>query len=486
MGSFFKGYFSSRRAEQSPDSKKTAVPAATAPESSAAGARRPPDADSLHSNDPLVRNESRAAEKTGQEARLTKRQKLKRHWKRFWVFYVIGLVIFLAIFLPVLLTSMKSFLVIIPAIIQKLMNEASLPINGDTLALHSPDELKVSIKTTVAMPAGIVASLDPITLQLYNSKTTAFSPFMAVDLPKQHLDGPTDIDAPESIVRISNKTELTSWLRYVVRDPTVDLSLRGDSHINLGAIRSAVHLEKTTPVRALNHLRGFGVPSIRLVVPPEPDGANVRGQLLFPNHTPLHLGLGNLTFNMWSGPVRLGTVDVHDVLAAPGDNLFDFRGVLLLRDLLPNLGAILASQASALGRGSIVLGVSGNSTVVNGRHVAFFEEVLNRERFETELSVVSVAMQVLGGLIDPAASNGTSALLDTVSAVLGNKTLIDGIVDKLNASRVVDRLNSTADPVAIPGNLLKRVQRELTRTALKSVVRELRGGRSKPLWSPTR
>ncbi|KAI6375539.1 hypothetical protein MCOR31_002208, partial [Pyricularia oryzae] len=56
----------------------------------------------------------------------------------------------------------------------------------------------------------------------------------------------------------------------------------------------------------------------------------------------------------------------------------------------------------------------------------------------------------------------------------------------LNASRVVDRLNSTADPVAIPGNLLKRVQRELTRTALKSVVRELRGGRSKPLWSPTR
>lgn len=102
MGSFFKGYFSSRRAEQSPDGKKTAVPAATAPESSAAGARRPPDADSLHSNDPLVRNEPRAAEKTGQGGRLTKRQKLKRHWKRFWVFYVIGLVIFLAIFLPVL------------------------------------------------------------------------------------------------------------------------------------------------------------------------------------------------------------------------------------------------------------------------------------------------------------------------------------------------------------------------------------------------
>ncbi|TLD11733.1 hypothetical protein PspLS_11808 [Pyricularia sp. CBS 133598] len=480
MGSFFKGYFSSRGADQGSEGKQTAAaPAGTAPESSAAGARRPPDADSLHSNDPLVRNESRAAEKTGQGERLTKREKLKRHWKRFWVFYIIGLVIFLAIFLPVF------FLVIIPAIIQRLMNEASLPINGGTLALHSPDELKVSIKTTVAMPAGIVASLDPITLQLYNSNTTTFSPFMAVDLPKQHLDGPTNIDAPESIVRISNKTELTNWLRYVIRDPIVDLSLRGDSHINLGAIKSSVHLEKTTPIRALNHLRGFGVPNIRLVVPPEADGANVRGQLLFPNHTPLHLGLGNLTFNMWSGPVMLGTVEVHNMLAAPGDNIFDFRGVLLLHDLLPNIGAILASQASALGRGNIVLGVSGNSTMVNGEHIAFFEEVLNKERFETELSVVSVVMQVLGGLIDPASNNGTSALLDTISGVLGNKTLMDGIVDKLNASHVVDRLNSTADPVAIPSNLLKRVQRELTRTALKSVVRDFRNGRSKPLWSPT-
>ncbi|KAI6354769.1 hypothetical protein MCOR25_008456 [Pyricularia grisea] len=480
MDSFFKWYLSSRGAGQSSDSKKSAAaPAATSPESSTTGARRAPDADSLRSNGPLVRRVSSPAEKAGQGEIITKREKFKRHWKRFWVFYAIGLVIFLAIFLPVF------FLVIIPAIIQRLMNEASLPINGGTLALHSADELKVSIKTTVAMPAGIVASLDPITLQLYNSNTTTFSPFMAVDLPKQHLDGPTDIDAPESIVRISNKSELTNWLRFVVREPMVDLSLRGDSHINLGAIRSSVHLEKTTPIRALNHLSGFDVPNIRLVVPPEADGTNVRGQLLFPNHTPLHLGLGNLTFNMWSGPVMLGTVEVHNVLAVPGDNFFDFRGVLFLHDLLPNIGAILASQASALGRGNIVLGVSGNSTMVNGEHVAFFEEVLNKERFETELSVVSVLMQVLGGLIDRAGNNGTSALLDTISRVLGNKTLMDGIVDKLNASRVVDRLNSTADHVAIPGNLLKRVQRELTRTALKSVVRDFRGGRSKTLWSAT-
>ncbi|TLS21609.1 uncharacterized protein PpBr36_09607 [Pyricularia pennisetigena] len=59
--------------------------------------------------------------------------------------------------------------------------------------------------------------------------------------------------------------------------------------------------------------------------------------------------------------------------------------------------------------------------------------------------------------------------------------LMDGIVDKLNASRVVDRSNSTADTVAIPRNLLKRVQHELTTTALKSVVRDLTSGRSTTL-----
>ncbi|KAI1857642.1 hypothetical protein JX265_011057 [Neoarthrinium moseri] len=357
---------------------------------------------------------------------LTKKQKVKRHCGRFKWWYLAGFIIFNAIFLPIL------FLVILPAIVQRIVDDQSMPVKGGAFVANSPTELTVSLETSLNTP--LPARIDPLTLFLYNKGTPEFSPFLNLTLPEQYLKGDTPIIVTNQTVTITNDTELISWFDNVFNLPQVDLSVRGDSTVHLGALHSNAHIDKTISVQSLNQLNGFGIIDLRLVMPPDENGNNIKGTLNLPNWGSLTLGLGNISLNLMSGDVRLGLLTVYDVVIPPGNNTRSFDGQLYLNELAQNFGEILASQADALNDGKIQIDATGNATMVNGQHIPFVEAILNKKRVTSYVPVTKLLSDVVNSI---AGSDGDASLVDILGEVFGNTTLIDQIANRFNKNGTV-------------------------------------------------
>ncbi|KAI1111578.1 hypothetical protein F5Y14DRAFT_307964 [Nemania sp. NC0429] len=356
-------------------------------------------------------------QETAAAAPLTKRQKVKRHCGRFkWWYLGVGLVL-LIILLPLLFTE------IIPAITQDIVSSQGLPIMGGEFHALSPTELSVSLQTQLDTP--LAADLDPTTLSIYNKETPDFSPFISVVLPKLHVNHKTPVVITNQTVKVTNETELVKWFDQVFDLPKVGLSVKGKPTVHLGALKMTTSLDKTIETKSLNGLNGFGIASLRLVYPPLDNGTNIKGTVNLPNAGVLTLGLGNLTLNLFSGDIKLGFVNIYDVVLPPGNNTRYFDGQLYLKELLPNLGAILDSQSAPLAAGNIELRASGNATMVNGMHIGYVEKVLNKKN----LIATVPAITLLGDVIGSFTGNGSASLSDLLGDTFGNSTFIEGLLD---------------------------------------------------------
>jgi hypothetical protein len=329
-----------------------------------------------------------------------------------------------------------SFLLILPAIVQDIVNNQSLPVNGGSFIALSPNTLNVSIESGLNTP--LPATLDPLTLFLYNKDTPEFSPFLNVTIPQMAVSHQTAINVVNQSVTITNETELVTWFNKVFDQTETDLSARGDTTVHLGALHSKVHLDKTMTIPTLNDLTGFGIINLQLVLPPEPDGTNIRGTLNLPNWSKLTIGLGNVTLDILSGDFPLGFATVWDVVLPPGNTTFDFFGTLYLNDILSNLGTILTTQAPYLQTGNIGLTATGNSTIINGEHIGFVEQILNNKQITSEMPILGLVTQVLGGLLG---SNNTGGLVTVVEDMINNATFVEEVIGKLNGSGIAQTLN---------------------------------------------
>lgn len=135
---------------------------------------------------------------------------------------------------------------------------------------------------------------------------------------------------------------------------------------------------------------------------PEDDGSNLLAELTIPNHSIVSFELGNETLNIL-GPDKLilGNGTIENVYIKPGNNTFNARGYLDLRTLLLNLQSIIAYQATALAEGNLQLGASGNSTIYNGEHIDYYEEILNELELTGTVPLISILAnsfsQFIGG-----------------------------------------------------------------------------------------
>ncbi|KAI1805105.1 hypothetical protein F4811DRAFT_561382 [Daldinia bambusicola] len=368
-------------------------------------------------------SDDHVTEKTPVAAPLTKKQKFKRHCGRFWWWYLIGLVIFLAIFLPIL------FLVIIPAIVQRILSDQTMPVTGGAFIALTPEKLNISITTSLDTP--LPADIDPVTLFMYNHETPEFSPFVNVTLPPLHIDGETEIVLTDQTVTITNETELVSWFSNVFDQPKVTLSTRGDAKIHLGALHSDGHIDKTVEVNSLNKLSGFAIEHMQLLYPALENGTNIQGSLNLPNWGALTLGIGNLSLNLMAGDLRIGLITIYEVLLPPGNNSRYFNGELYLDVLMQNLGTVLSTQSDPLNDGNIQIDATGNATVVNGQHIRFIEAVLNHRRVTSTIPVT----KLMGDLIGSFTNGSQVSIPDVLDDVFGNSTLIQEVLSHWNSTR---------------------------------------------------
>lgn len=320
------------------------------------------------------------------------------------------------------------FLVIIPAIVQRILDNQTMPVTGGAFVAITPEKLNISITTSLDTP--LPADIDPVTLFMYNHETPAFSPFANITLPPLHIDGETEIVLTDQTVTITNETELITWFGNVFDQPKVALSTRGDSKIHLGALHSNGHIDKTVEVDSLNKLSGFAIEHMQLLYPALDNGTNIQGTLNLPNWGALTLGIGNLSLNLMAGDLRIGLITIYEVLLPPGNNSRYFNGELYLDVLIQNIGTILSTQSDALNDGNIQIDAVGNATVVNGQHIRFIEAVLNHRRVTSTIPVT----KLMGDLVSSFTNGSQVNIPGLLDDVFGNSTLIQEVLSHWNTT----------------------------------------------------
>ena len=120
---------------------------------------------------------------------------------------------------------------------------------------------------------------------------------------------------------------------------------------------------------------------------------------------------------MESAGLRIGAATIHDVLLKPGNNSVSLRGRLDINAVKENLAEVMASQSSALRSGDLEISASGNSTVYNGVHIKYYEDVLNNLTLTTRVPIVQILTGTLQGMVD-----GDSNLSSTLRNITNGTT----------------------------------------------------------------
>ncbi|RDW66470.1 hypothetical protein BP6252_10105 [Coleophoma cylindrospora] len=329
----------------------------------------------------------------------TKWTRLKQHTRRYWYWYLLGLVLFLALFLVLI------FIVIIPVIIQRIVNDTKLPIHSAILLNPHPNSVQMSINSSIKIAKGFSARLNPMNLSLTRPGSTIA--YTQVSLPELHIKGNTTISVQNQTTPVMNMTAWVEFLQSAVYSDQFALAVRGQTNAYLGKIRAHVSLNKNVELRGLNKLNGFSLATTQLVVPSDPDGTNLLGTAIIPNHSVVSFEMGNLTLNLMLGGIVVGSASINDVFISPGNNTVPIRASVEFSKVLANARTILASQASSIKEGYITIQASGNSTVYNGEHIYYYEQVLNPLNITVMLPLKTLLVGILQGL------GNTSNVLDS-------------------------------------------------------------------------
>jgi hypothetical protein len=120
------------------------------------------------------------------------------------------------------------------------------------------------------------------------------------------------------------------------------------------------------------------------------------------------------------GDLNIGYGTLYNVVLYPGNNTLPFTGNLNLQTLIQNIVPIIESESSALLDGNLELSASGNSTIYDGYHIPYYEDILNNLTLSGEVPIMTLLEDTLGSFLNSSAGTLSSLLgkLNT-TALLG-------------------------------------------------------------------
>ncbi|WPH01521.1 Hypothetical protein R9X50_00436700 [Acrodontium crateriforme] len=364
-------------------------------------------------------------EKEGAVLQRTKTQKMKRHFGRFWWWYLIAGIVLAAILLPIL------FLVIIPKIVQNVINGQKLPIWNGYLNVLGPSSIAVGLNFTLKTPLPTV--IEPVNMSFYVDDK-AENPFVTFQLPEEHVSGSAFIHFENQTQNVLDHDGAVVWLNNLFDLQNFTTNVRANPTVRLGKLTSHPRLDKTITLPGLNYLKGVAIQDIEFMFgSKEENGNNMKGTIMIPNAGVLGLAFGDLSFNMMSGNLNLGSITLPNVVLNPGNNTAKFAGSLDFGVLTSNIGTLLSSQGQALKQGNIQLNTTGKSVIVNGQDIPLVEEVLSKKTLTLDIPILTLGGDLLNGLAG-LASNGSTSFTSALGDVFGNTTLLGDIANHWNMS----------------------------------------------------
>lgn len=152
----------------------------------------------------------------------------------------------------------------------------------------------------------------------------------------------------------------------------------------------------------LNSFNGFNITQFQLFLEPQgPDGANLIGQAYIPNPTVMSVEFGNVTFDVSVDGQSIGQSRINNLFLVPGNNTVPVRSTT-------DQATVLNLITTKYKNGILPLDITGNSTVVNGQHLSYFENAFSKSTQHLNLNL-GPALQALGLDIGGGGSWGDSS-----------------------------------------------------------------------------
>jgi hypothetical protein len=137
-----------------------------------------------------------------------------------------------------------SFVYIVPAIAQDLLNKGNITITSAQILQPHADNVMLTMTASIYIPGGFTVGTDPSTLEMFVPGSGPIAPFGHLYLPERTIHGNTTTGVTNQLTPILNQT---SWQQFVTNTIMLQggpLGLDGNVHIHLGKLNADLTLNK--------------------------------------------------------------------------------------------------------------------------------------------------------------------------------------------------------------------------------------------------
>lgn len=128
---------------------------------------------------------------------------------------------------------------------------------------------------------------------------------------------------------------------------------------------------------------GFNISCLKMDSGAKPGQPNINGTVFVPNPSDFAVQLGDVTYNTYVGDQLIGNTTIENFYLQPGNHSYWFTGY---SDRLALLG-LLAKHPG----GVIPMTVKGNSSIVNGQHLTYYEAALAHDIHTLDFNLLAAA-----------------------------------------------------------------------------------------------
>ncbi|PLB53419.1 hypothetical protein P170DRAFT_445175 [Aspergillus steynii IBT 23096] len=362
---------------------------------------------------------------TLEKVKRTPTQNLRRHWARFWCCYTLFSIIFLIIFLPIF------FLLIIPAIAQRVVDNSTLLLVKADIMQPRPESVQMTIVSALKLPLGVPVRIDPMTLDLFNRASPSDNgTWGQMHLKDYVISGNTTLGVDKQFTPL-NVTEWTQYVHNTVFMKHAPLSARGKTTAYLGQIKNHVTMNKDIPQTTLNSFEGFAIKDTQLLLPARDDGTNLLANATLPNPSVLTLEIGTTTLDVKSGDLVIGNATLDNLILRPGNHSTPVHGMLDLRILIKNLRSVLATQLESIRDGYLTLDTVGKTVFYDGTEVPYYTNVMKKLTMTAQVPLGGLITNTLRGVLHPGGGDNIfSDAADSMNMTEGGQNLLDHIAGK--------------------------------------------------------
>ncbi len=143
-----------------------------------------------------------------------------------------------------ILISLPRFLVIFPAVAQRLVNDYNIPIYYVEITRPTVNSVTLSLVTALSVPLGLSVSVDPFDMALFDRDFSPQRPYIVVPVTGYTLSKHTNITVPPQTVQLLDMAQFSHVLGKAAYQKTVRLSLKGKTTARLGILRARISIDR--------------------------------------------------------------------------------------------------------------------------------------------------------------------------------------------------------------------------------------------------